>query len=56
VSSLRPDLPVLYVSGYADERLTADVLADPDRFLAKPYEAAALAVKVRHLIDTQGVH
>lgn len=39
----RPDLPVLYISGYAGDALPADALEGPGvAFLAKPFSASAL--------------
>lgn len=51
VLALRPGLPVLFASGYTDDKLGADALADPDRFIAKPYTAAGLTTKVRRILD-----
>jgi PAS domain S-box-containing protein len=50
---IAPGFDVLYVSGYADHAAanTEAVYADPEHFLAKPYTPAALAHKVRDLLD-----
>lgn len=48
----RPDLPVLYVSGYTDDRVPLDNLQPGlDAFLHKPFTPVALARKVRQLLD-----
>ena len=53
ILALRPQLPVLIVSGYVDERpddLVDFTLID---FLAKPYAIDVLAARVRSLLDQQ---
>jgi FixJ family two-component response regulator len=55
IAPIRPRLPVLYVSGYAVDKLAAELIADPDRFLAKPYQHAALSEKVRRILDSVAV-
>jgi CheY-like chemotaxis protein len=48
---LRPELPVLFISGYAPP---ADAQFGPgDTFLAKPFEAAALLRAVRETLDAE---
>lgn len=44
----RPDLRLLFVSGYADDRVMPDGGAD---ILAKPFSPAELAGKVRQILD-----
>ncbi len=44
---LRPGLPVLYVSGYADGR----VVEEDTLFLQKPFSPSALAKRVREALD-----
>lgn len=49
----RPDMKVLYVSGYADETIVRHGVLQPDTaFLQKPYTQEALAQKVREVLDT----
>jgi two-component system cell cycle sensor histidine kinase/response regulator CckA len=51
---LRPDLRVLYISGYADVDVVKLALADRDsQFLQKPFSPAQLAQKVRQVLDGQ---
>jgi len=55
VQLLRPDLLVLFTSGYApDEVLRRGVLSAEVAFLQKPFTAVSLATKVRATLD--GVH
>jgi CheY-like chemotaxis protein len=47
----RPDLPVLYTSGYADPRMVkGGMLKDKADWLSKPYGTDALASKLRKLL------
>jgi CheY-like chemotaxis protein len=49
---LRPGIPVLFVSGHADEEMARRGLLGPGRpFLQKPFEPGALAQRVRELLD-----
>jgi PAS domain S-box-containing protein len=48
----RPEMKVLYVSGYADESIVQHGVLEPGlAFLQKPFSADALARKVRELLD-----
>jgi signal transduction histidine kinase len=50
--SLRPSLPTLFITGYADHRALAEV--SDSRIIGKPFEPAELALKVRGaLMDSQ---
>jgi len=51
--AVRPDVPVLYVSGNADLTLVgrSDVVVDPATFLQKPFTANQLLSQVRRVID-----
>jgi PAS domain S-box-containing protein len=51
--AVRPDVPVLYVSGNADLTLVgrSDVAVDPSTFLQKPFTANQLLSQVRRVID-----
>ena len=52
LTAIRPDLPVLLVSGYPPPgALTSQPTARVKAFLAKPLERAQLAQTVRHLLD-----
>jgi DNA-binding NtrC family response regulator len=48
----RPDLRVLYTSGYSDHTAIQQGMLEPNvAFLQKPFTIAALARKVRELLD-----
>jgi len=52
-TALRPDIRVLYSSGYAADAIGDDgVLADGINFLAKPYVPSRLADAVRAVLDS----
>ncbi len=52
VTALRPDIRVLYSSGYAADAMGEDgVIGDGINFLAKPYEPSRLADAVREVLD-----
>lgn len=49
---LRPDLPVVYMSGYTDDSSSILLeLADGKRLLPKPFGAEQLKTAVRHVLD-----
>ena len=48
ISIHRPRIPVLYMSGYAGEDRSRELLTDGAAFLAKPFTAAALARALLH--------
>jgi signal transduction histidine kinase/CheY-like chemotaxis protein len=49
---IRPDLRVLFISGYTDDAIIGHSLLGPGMaFLQKPFTADALAAKVRALLD-----
>jgi DNA-binding response OmpR family regulator len=52
IHQLRPGIPVLFVSGHADQEMARRGLLGPGRpFLQKPFEPDALALRVRELLD-----
>jgi two-component system cell cycle sensor histidine kinase/response regulator CckA len=46
IRALRPDLPVLFMSGYAEEQLRRDIDIPDMHFIAKPFSVAAIGDKV----------
>jgi CheY-like chemotaxis protein len=52
--ALRPGVPVLFVSGYADRDLAGVTDGDGVAFLQKPFSPAALAERVRALLAAAG--
>jgi PAS domain S-box-containing protein len=52
LASLRPDIRILYMSGYTDNAIGDDgVLEDGTAYLAKPFSPDALLRKVREILD-----
>jgi PAS domain S-box-containing protein len=52
VAKTRPQVKVLYMSGYTDDAIVHHGVLDPGtRFIAKPFNAADLARKVREVLD-----
>jgi DNA-binding NtrC family response regulator len=50
----RPQMRVLYVSGYPDEAMASQGILDPDAsFLQKPFTPEILARKVREILDAR---
>jgi two-component system cell cycle sensor histidine kinase/response regulator CckA len=53
IRPLRPDLRILYMSGYTDDAILRDgVLEDGIPFLQKPFTPEGLARKVREVLDS----
>ena len=48
---LRPDLPILFMSGYADAMRESDIANPNVSFLGKPFHASVLAERVRELLS-----
>lgn len=49
---IRPDVPVIYTSGYTDTAIVHEGVLEPGlAFLQKPFTPAALAHKVREVLD-----
>jgi DNA-binding NtrC family response regulator len=57
VSSWRPDVKVLFMSGYTDDALIHSHSFDESfAFLQKPFSAVTLAAKIREVLDADGFH
>ncbi len=49
-----PDLKVIYMSGYTDGAFESDgIIGEEINFLAKPFTASSLLLKVRSVLDTE---
>ena len=51
---LKPNLTIVFMSGYADDPVVADHERMPPMFLAKPFTADALIEKVRQALAQPG--
>jgi CheY-like chemotaxis protein len=51
VAELRPDLPIVFMSGYSDDPVVRTLECSPALFLPKPFTATALNEKVRAALD-----
>jgi len=52
LTPLRPDMKVLYMSGYTDDAIVHHgVLEEGTEFIGKPFSIDALARKVRGVLD-----
>jgi two-component system cell cycle sensor histidine kinase/response regulator CckA len=50
---LHPDLPILFISGYAEEQLRKSIDVPNVSFLAKPFSVQQLAETVRDVLDRE---
>ncbi len=56
VGALRPDIKVLFMSGYTDDALIHSHGFDETfAFLQKPFSAVSLGTKIREVLDTDGL-
>jgi two-component system, cell cycle sensor histidine kinase and response regulator CckA len=54
IVAMRPRTRVLYMSGYTDNRVSANWVFEPSTpFLPKPFTVKALAEKVRETLDSE---
>jgi len=52
ISSIRPEIKVLYMSGYTDNTITHNgILEEGMKYIQKPFTMGALAGKVREVLD-----
>lgn len=51
VRTLRPEIKVLFTSGYAEPTIAGRELAEAGSWLKKPYTARELAIRLRELLD-----
>jgi YesN/AraC family two-component response regulator len=53
VQAIRPNLPVLFMSGYTDDAIVRHGLLDEKlNFIQKPFDSAGVARKVREVLDS----
>ena len=50
IRRIRPDLPVLFMSGYAEEQLRREIDIPNMHFLAKPFSVAQIVAAVEHVL------
>ncbi len=50
-TELRPDMKVLYTSGYSEDVIDRDGVTEPGDFLQKPYTPSDLGQRIRQLLD-----
>jgi CheY-like chemotaxis protein len=56
IEKYRPDLPVLYLSGYTDEAIARQGILNPGIvLLEKPFRPTDLAERVREALDSQAI-
>jgi DNA-binding NtrC family response regulator len=57
VKEIRPDMSVVFMSGYSHEVLAADALAEQNgsAFIEKPFSGTELLSTIRGLLDSDGV-
>jgi two-component system, cell cycle sensor histidine kinase and response regulator CckA len=51
VLETRPDLRVIYMSGYTDRVLSAELVGENAAFLQKPFSLENLASKIRSMLN-----
>jgi FixJ family two-component response regulator len=55
LKTLRPELKVLFTSGYTDDAIVHHGVLNPGtHFLQKPFSPKALSLKVREVLDREG--
>jgi CheY-like chemotaxis protein len=56
ISSIRPEIKVLYMSGYTDNAITHNgILEEGMKYIQKPFTMGALVGKVREVLDNKDV-
>jgi DNA-binding NtrC family response regulator len=53
LASARPDMRILFMSGYADDALLTRARGAAGEFLAKPFTPDVLSKRVRDLLDAK---
>jgi CheY-like chemotaxis protein len=55
MKELRPDLPVLFMSGHSEQELLVTVLSRKIPYLPKPFTSLQLTRRIRELLDREPV-
>ena len=55
LSPMRPEMKVLYMSGYTDDAIVRHGVMEGAPFLQKPFTPRELAAKVREVLDAPGI-
>ena len=50
---IQPDIPVVLISGYSEDRAIAQIGKHLDGFLQKPFEPSALLDAVRRVVEAK---
>ena len=53
IRALRPELPILFMSGYAEEQLRRDIDIDRMHFIPKPFSVQQITSKVAHVLGRE---
>ena len=57
IVQLRPEIKILYMSGYTDRAIVHHGILQTDAvLLQKPFTLATLAAKIREILEAQSVH
>jgi two-component system cell cycle sensor histidine kinase/response regulator CckA len=51
LGKIRPSVPVVFMSGFAEDPVVADLSTRPARFIAKPFTAQSLIEKVQQALN-----
>lgn len=54
IRNVKPRLPILFMSGYAEEQLRNDIDIENMHFIAKPFSVQQINAKVAEVLATQG--
>ena len=53
IRKLKPDLPILFMSGYAEEQLRNDIDIADMHFIPKPFSVQQINAKVAEVLSAQ---
>ena len=55
IRKLKPDIPILFMSGYAEEQLRNQIDIANMHFIPKPFSVQQIGAKVAEVLSTQTV-